>query len=93
MKFTAATIKKMESLFEDLGYTVRFEKGNFQSGYCLVEARKVLVINKFFDVEGRGNCMLDILTAIQVDTELLQPDNLTLYRKFFPSPDTQMKLL
>ncbi len=46
---------------------IRYEKGNFQSGYCLVENRKIAVVNKFFDTEARINCLLDILATLAYD--------------------------
>ena len=71
MRFTQGTLKKIEGVFGELGYAVRYEKGNFQSGYCLVENRKVAVVNKFFDTEARINTLLDILSVIQLDESLL----------------------
>jgi hypothetical protein len=62
MRYTATTLKKLEALFEELDYTVRYEKGSFQSGYCLVENKRIAVINKFFDTEARINTLLDILS-------------------------------
>ncbi len=67
MKYTAHNLKKLESLFEELGYVIRYEKGNFQSGYCIVEDRKIVVINKFFDTEGRINSLLDILPNLPAE--------------------------
>ncbi len=61
IRYTQHGLKKLESLFKEIEYTIRYEKGNFQSGYCLVENRRVAVINKFYDVEGRINCLLEIL--------------------------------
>lgn len=61
IRYTQHGLKKLESLFREIEYTIRYEKGNFQSGYCLVENRRVAVINKFYDVEGRINCLLEIL--------------------------------
>jgi hypothetical protein len=66
-KATKHFLKKIEGLFESAGYTVRYEKGNFQSGYCLVEQRKIAVINKFFDTESRVNTLVDILKAVELD--------------------------
>ncbi|MBK8705866.1 MAG: hypothetical protein IPN33_21480 [Saprospiraceae bacterium] len=63
-KYTKHNLKKLESLFEELQYTVRYEKGNFQSGYCILENKKVVVINKFYETEGRINCLLEILGTI-----------------------------
>jgi len=65
-------MQKLESIFEQLGYKVRYEKGNFQSGYCIVEDRKVAVINKFFDLDGRVQTMLEILIKMDVDTASLE---------------------
>lgn len=74
-KYTKTTLHKLESVFEQLGYKVRYERGNFKSGYCIVEDRKIAVINKFFDVEGRVNTMLDILIKMEVDTNALMEDS------------------
>ncbi|MEM1359872.1 MAG: hypothetical protein AAGF89_16825 [Bacteroidota bacterium] len=69
---TKHSLKKLETLAKELGYIVRYEKGNFQSGYCLVESRQVAIINRFFDTEGRINVLLDILSQ---------------YRRRGPQPD------
>ncbi len=70
-KYTSHSLKKLENLFGEMDYTIRYEKGNFQSGYCIVENRKIAVINKFFDTEGRINVLLEILSTIEVDRERL----------------------
>jgi hypothetical protein len=71
MKYTRHNLDKIELLFEEIGYDVRYEKGNFQSGYCLLESKKVVVINKFFETEGRIQTLADILTTIEVDESSL----------------------
>lgn len=65
----------------ELEYTVRYEKGNFNSGYCIVENKKIAVINKFFDVEGRMNCLLDILQNLEFEPEQLSEPSLKLLKK------------
>jgi hypothetical protein len=71
MRYTQTTLKKIEDIFDELDYTVRYEKGNFQSGYCIVESRRVAVVNKFFDTEARINTLLDILNRLELDTSSL----------------------
>lgn len=71
LKLTKHTLKKLESLFGEIEYTIRYERGNFQSGYCIVEHKNVIVINKYFDTEGRINTLLDILPTIIIDEEQL----------------------
>ena len=83
LKPTAHNLKKVQTLLEEQAYIVRFEKGNFQSGYCLIENKKVAVINKFFDLEGKINCMLDILTNIEIDESVFSEKSLKLYKKVF----------
>jgi hypothetical protein len=73
MRYTQTTLKKIEEVFTQLDYVVRYEKGSFQSGYCLVESRRIAVVNKFFDVEARINTLLDILFSLENDFTML-PD-------------------
>ena len=63
---TKRNLKKLETLMKELGYTVRYEKGNFTSGYCLVEQRRVAIVNRFYDTEGRVSVLLDILAGYSV---------------------------
>jgi hypothetical protein len=79
VKYTKHFLKKLESLLATLEYTIRYEKGNFQSGYCIVENKKIAVINKFFDVEARINSLLDILATVQVDPDTLDEKEAKLY--------------
>jgi hypothetical protein len=80
-KYTKHTLKKLEELFKELEYTVRYEKGNFQSGYCIVENRKVAIINKFYDTEARINTLLEILSSIEIDSEPLSENGQLWYKR------------
>ncbi|MCB0525967.1 MAG: hypothetical protein R3A50_18745 [Saprospiraceae bacterium] len=71
MRYTQTTLKKLEAVFDELDYVIRYEKGNFQSGYCLVENRRIAVINKFFDTEARINTLLEILSTQEFDLSVL----------------------
>ena len=75
MRYNKTTLQKIETLFSEIGYTVRYEKGNFNSGYCIVEQRKMAIVNKFFEVEARINTLVDILSFVAVPTETLTEDS------------------
>lgn len=80
MNYTKHTLQKIEELLEELGYKVRYEKGSFQSGYCLVENTKIVVVNKFFETESRINTLIDIIDKIessQTSDKLNNQQNLT----------------
>ena len=81
MKYTRHNLKKLETLFSDIEYTIRYEKGNFNSGYCIVEDRKVAVINKFYDTEGRMNVLLEILVGMPVEEDQLEEASLKFYKQ------------
>ena len=66
IKYTPALLKKIEEIFEENSYKVRYEKGNFKSGYCIIEDRKIVVVNKFAAIESRINTLLEILKVISV---------------------------
>ena len=71
MKYTQSTLDKLERVLDETGYIVRYERGNFQSGYCILEARKVVVLNKFLQMEGRINTLMDIIPQLNIDVDTL----------------------
>jgi hypothetical protein len=80
-KYTPNTLKKLEQLFEEARYIIRYEKGNFNSGYCILETRRVVVINRFLNVESRINALIEILPSIQVVPEELSGEMLKWYNQ------------
>lgn len=77
-KYTPTALKKIEQIYDEAKYLVRYEKGNFASGYCVLEHKKVVVVNKFLNVEGRINALLEILPSIKVDPETFSGETLKL---------------
>lgn len=75
MKYTQTTLDKIEKIAEEVGYIVRYERGSFQSGFCILEEKKVVVLNKFLPLEGRINTMIDLVPQLKIDAEALTPDS------------------
>ena len=76
MKYTQNTLDKLENVTEQAGYVLRYERGTFQSGYCILEEKKVIVLNKFLQTEGRINTMVDLIPQLDINTDLLGSFNL-----------------
>ena len=74
MKYTQTTLDKIEKVIEEVGYIIRYERGTFQSGYCILEQKKVVVLNKFLQIEGRINTLIDIIPKLVTDPEALSPE-------------------
>jgi len=85
-KYTPNTLKKLEQLYEEARYIIRYEKGNFNSGYCILEDRRVAVINKFLSVEGRINALLEILPSISLNEEELSGEMQKWYKQLKEHP-------
>jgi hypothetical protein len=75
LKYTKHNLSKLEEIFNDLKVTIRYEKGNFQSGYCMVTGKNMVIINKFFDVEARINTLVEILEDNSIPTDGLSEEN------------------
>lgn len=87
-KYTKTTLQKIETIFEELDYKVRYERGSFKSGYCLVENRNIAVVNKFFDIEGRINVLLEILGEFEtIDETVFTEKTLDFYKKIMKTLD------
>jgi len=80
-KYTANTLKKLEQLMEEARYMIRYEKGNFNSGYCVLEEKRIAVVNRFLNVEGRINVLLEIIPTLQVKEEELSGEMQKFYRQ------------
>jgi hypothetical protein len=74
-------------------YTVRYEKGSFNSGYCIVESKKIVVINRFYDIEGRINILLDILATLNIDEALFNEKSVPFYKQIVKEQDQHLSEL
>ena len=81
IKYTNQFLTKLEDLIAESDYVLRYEKGNFKSGYCLLREQKIMIVNKFFEVEGKINALLDILKGITLDTSRFSEKSLKLYEE------------
>ena len=79
MKYTQTTLDKIGTLIEEAGYIVRYERGSFQSGFCILEERKVVVLNKFLQLEGRINTLIDLIPQLRIDIESISPESKKVY--------------
>ncbi len=71
VKYTPGFLRKLEDLLSGLGYLLRYEKGNFKPGYCILRDTQVVVVNKYYTTEGKVNALIEILRQIDVNPELL----------------------
>ena len=59
-------------------FVLRYERGNFKAGYCILNTKKVAIVNKYFSHEGKINCLLDIIKSIEINEDRLSDKNQSL---------------
>jgi hypothetical protein len=81
MKYNQTTLDKLEDILGESDYTVRYERGMFQSGYCILEQKRVVVLNKYLNVEGRINTLVELIPQLNIEFDKLTHDSQKLYEE------------
>jgi hypothetical protein len=81
IKYTVQFLTKLEDMIAESDYTLRYEKGNFKSGFCLLKEQKIMIVNKFFTTEGKINALLEILKSVRLDPERFTEKSVKLYEE------------
>ena len=94
IKFTQNTLDKVEKIIQESNYVIRYERGNFQSGYCILQAKKVVVLNKFFQTEGKINTLIDLMPKLEISFDALTHESQKLYEEVMAiGSDKQSQLI
>lgn len=82
LPYTQNSLNKLESLLYALGFKIRYERGSFRSGTCILQQENILVVNRFSDIEVKVKSMLQVIQNFEL------PENIELdekQRKFYYS--------
>lgn len=66
-------VQDLKSIAAQLGAEVRFEKGDFKGGYCILKDSKVIVINKMTNLQRKVIVLSMALKELGVDKIYLTP--------------------
>ena len=92
MKLTQTTLDKLEDILSESEFVVRYERGNFQSGWCLLEAKRIVVLNKFLNVEARINTLLELIPVLDIQFDRLTHESQKLYSEVQKLSLTEAKM-
>lgn len=81
LPLTNHTLEKLEQLLFAMDFKVRYEKGNFKTGSCLIEHSRVIVVNKFSNLEGKIIALVTLVKQTTIEENLLDEKQ----RQFFHS--------
>ena len=65
--------EELKNIFKQLDYKIVLDKGSFNSGYCLLENEKIIVINKNKPYENRVKILTKILSKIDTKSIYIKP--------------------
>jgi len=77
LTLTTHTLEKLEMLLKTAGYKVRYEKGNFKTGACMLLNSRVIVVNKFSNLESKIQAIAELVRELELDYNLLDEKQIT----------------
>ena len=66
-------LQDLKQIAQELGAKVRFERGDFKGGYCIVKEDKTIVINKLSTLQKKVMILTSALKDLGVDEKYLPP--------------------
>ena len=67
-------IQELEELAQHMGIRIRFEKGDFKGGYCILKEEKVVVINKRLHEMKKASVLAQALGEIGIEQTYVKPN-------------------
>lgn len=92
IKYNNQFLSKLEDIFAQSDYILRYEKGRFTSGYCVLKDTKVVIVNKYFPLEGKINCLIDVLKTLEIDLSGLNEKSKKFYQEMQLPQQSQLNL-
>ncbi len=64
-------LEELEKFVRGLGITLRYERGDFEGGYCVLKEQKMIVINKLANTQKRISLLAQSIVEIGIDESLM----------------------
>ncbi len=68
-----AILEDLKSLATQMGAKIRFERGDFKGGYCLLKDSRVIVINKMANFQRKVMTLASALKELGIEEMYLPP--------------------
>ena len=66
-------LQELKELANQMGAKVRFERGDFKGGYCIIRRDKIIVINKLSNLQRKVITLTSALKELGVEDIYLPP--------------------
>ncbi|MBI4546938.1 MAG: hypothetical protein HY707_03100 [Ignavibacteriae bacterium] len=66
-------LQELEEVSRQLGLQLRYEKGDFDGGFCILKEQKVLVVNKRLSDSRKASTLAQALAEYGIETTYIKP--------------------
>lgn len=66
-------LEELTQLASTMGYAVRRETGTFRGGACVVEHKRLILVNKSMPLEAAAVILARALSKLDVDDQFVKP--------------------
>lgn len=66
-------IQQLQDVAQQLGITLRYDQGNFEGGYCILKAQRLLLVNKRLTPARKASVLAAALREIGLEGVFLTP--------------------
>ncbi len=66
-------LRELEELAAKSGITLRYEKGDFDGGYCVLKAERIIVLNRRLVAQKRTSVLAQALAEVGIEEVYLKP--------------------
>lgn len=66
-------VAELEEVAKQLGVTIRYEKGDFEGGFCILKTQKVLIMNKKLMPNRKAAVLAVAMQEIGLDNVFVKP--------------------
>lgn len=66
-------IQELQEVASQLGVTIRYERGDFEGGYCILREQKILLVNRRLFPAKKASVLAMAMHEIGLDDMYLKP--------------------
>ena len=66
-------LKELEQLADQSGIGIRYEKGDFEGGFCVLKAERIIVVNRKLAHQKRASVVAQGLAEVGIEEVYLKP--------------------
>jgi hypothetical protein len=66
-------IQELQEVAAQLGVTIRFERGDFEGGYCILREQRILLVNRRLFPAKKASVLAMAMHEIGLDNMYLKP--------------------